>query len=98
MENVTIRFADGTELEAEQNGSCFIVDEEPAFPADLSTVTISGETDEVIENAEIVECASVDERYWFAIIAISAEEIAREKTDAQIMYTALMTDTLLEEE
>lgn len=38
--SATITFKDGAELVTEQNGSCFIVDEEPTFPADLSEVTI----------------------------------------------------------
>ena len=41
MEKVKITFKDGTEMEAEVNGSCYIVDGKPDFPIDLSEVTVS---------------------------------------------------------
>lgn len=76
-----------------------IVDEKPDFPSDLSSVKIEDEDGErELVNAQLIECASVDGRYWFSFAEISAAELEKEKTDAQIIYTALMTDTLLEEE
>ncbi len=42
MERVKIIFLDGTEIEAEKNGSSYIVDEKPRFPNDLSEVSITG--------------------------------------------------------
>jgi hypothetical protein len=74
MEKVKIIFNDGTELVAEQNGDCFIVDKKPDFPADTSTVQVGEET---LENVSVVECASVDGRYWFAFREMSPEEIWR---------------------
>ena len=99
MEKAKITFMDGTVINADVNGTCFIVDEEPEFPADLSTVKIEdGNEEKELHNGQIIECAGTDDRYWFSIVEISATELEKEKTDAQIMYTALMTDTLLEEE
>lgn len=94
-----IIFASGLMIEAVLNATTFIVDEEPTFPADLTEVTveIEGETT-VYHNAEISEVYSDDGKYRFGIREIPADVIAQEKADAQIMYTALMTDTLLEEE
>lgn len=88
MEEVTIRFADGTELEAEQNGSCFIANEKPVFPADLSEVTVEGDTVSLFSNAQVVECASVDGRYWFTFREVTADEHLR----ADVDYLLLMQE------
>jgi len=69
-----ITFKNGTEITAEQNGSCFIVDEKPEFPTDLSIVE-AGEM--VFKNAQLIECASVDGRYWFTFRELTPEEIWR---------------------
>lgn len=74
MANVTIIFADGTQLTAQQNGDCFITAQKPSFPADLSVVTIG---EQVLEDVALVECASIDRRYWFAFRPLSPEEIWR---------------------
>ena len=63
-----ITFRDKTVIYAEQNGSCFIVNKKPDFPADLSKVVISGDETIKLKNAQLVECASVDGRYWFTFI------------------------------
>ena len=41
MEVATIRFSDGTEIEAEVNGTCFIVDEKPEFPDNFEEIVIT---------------------------------------------------------
>lgn len=65
---VTIIFADGKTVSAVQNGDCFITKKKPAFPEDLSEVTIraDGEEDKVLTDVVITEVASVDNKYWFA--------------------------------
>ena len=94
-----IIFTSGLVIEAMLNASTFIVDEKPEFPADLTEVTVEGEDGTTVyRNVEIVEAYSDDDKYRFIIREIPSDVIAQEKTDAQIMYTALMTDTLLEEE
>ena len=94
-ERAKIIFKDGTELEVEANGSCFILNEKPEFPDDLSEVTIERDgNEEVLHNVGVDECASVDGRYWFTFIVASAYD----KLESQVMYTALMTDTLIEED
>ena len=99
MEKVRIIFADGTEVEAERNGDSYIAAGKPDFPDDLSEVRVEGseEGDKAFRNVQVVECASVDGRYWFALVETSEEALAQEKMDAQVLFTALMTDTLLEE-
>ena len=94
-----IIFLSGAVIEAILNANTFIVDEEPDFPADLTEVTVETEDGTTVyHNVEIVEAYSDDDKYRFIISEIPADIIAQEKADAQIMYTALMTDTLLEEE
>lgn len=98
MEKVTITFKDGTKIKAEVNGSCYIVAEKPTFPSDLSEVRIKDvDGERTINNAQIIEAYAVDDNYWFGIAEIPAAQLEKEKTDAQIMYTALITDTLLED-
>ena len=66
---VKIKFESGDVIVAEQNGNSFIVDEKPSFPADMGLVTVDG-TDGVrtYNEPQIVECASVDGRYWFCFV------------------------------
>ena len=60
-------FNDGTELDAEMNGSCLIVDEEPVFPEDLTNVSVQTENGTTVyNNALLVVAASVDGRFWFS--------------------------------
>lgn len=73
----TIRFENGSSITAEQNGSCFIIEAKPTFPAPLGTVTIEGEEPRTIEHAQLVECASVDGRYWFTFIETPRDELYR---------------------
>lgn len=98
MEKVKIVFQNGVEIEAGENGSSLITDSRPDFPADLSSVTVIGAGGErIFKNAEIVECASVDGRYWFAFCEISEAERAERQMRANIEYIAMMTDIDLEE-
>jgi hypothetical protein len=98
MENVTIIWSDGSELEADKNGSCFIVDEKPEFPSDLEEVTIEENgAATTLHNARIVECASVDGKYWFSIQEIPEDTIEKATMKAQIDYIAMMADIDLEE-
>lgn len=98
MNTVTITFSDGTSINAEQNGTSYIVNSKPDFPTDLTEVSVSGEDGDItLANVQIIECASVDSRYWFGMRELSAEELAKATSEAQILYTALMTDTLLTE-
>ena len=70
-----ITFKDGSSIKAKVNGSCYIVDEKPGFPEDLSTVTVADDDGErVIQDAQVVECYSTDGRYWFAFRTLSETE------------------------
>lgn len=76
----TIRFKNGTEMTAEKNGDSFITAETPAFPEDLSIVTvISEEGTETYLNVLVTDCASIDGRYWFTFVEKSIEQDQAEK-------------------
>ena len=99
METVKIIFADGTELSAKRNGDCLIVNRKPTFPEDLSVVTVQGgDGDTIYHDAELVECASVDGKYWFSFIEASASELRIKKIQSDIHTIAQITDVDLEAE
>jgi len=96
---VTITFLDGTEITAEQNNTSFIVDEQPEFPTDLTEVTIEGaEGTKVLHYVDLVECASVDGRYWFTFLEVPKSVRIARKMQADLEYIAMMTDVELEDE
>lgn len=77
-----IRFKDGSAIAAEKSGSCFITNEKPAFPEDLSVVTVTDEDGEtVLKHARLVECAAVDKRYWFTFTEKSAMEVWQDEIE-----------------
>lgn len=93
MENVKITFNDGTKITAEVNGNSYIVDEKPEFPEDLTDVVIEKNGEEkTIKDARIVECASIDGRYWFAIIEIPEQERILTHLQSSVDYIAMMAD------
>lgn len=97
METVTIIFADGTEISAKKNGDCFIIAKKRAFPEDLSVVTVSGaDGDTVYHNAELVECASVDGKYWFSFAETPADKLALQRMENEIRTIATITDVDLD--
>ena len=56
MMNAAITFNDKTELAVEKNGDCYILEEKPDFPADLSVVTVESEEEtRVYRNAFLIE-------------------------------------------
>lgn len=98
MEKAKITFTNGTVIEAEENASSLITDSRPDFPADLSSVKVTGAGGErIYKNAEIIKCASVDGRYWFAFREISESERTARQMQANIEYIAMMTEVDLEE-
>ena len=64
-----IIFKDGTDITAEKNADCYIINSKPEFPEDLSNIIIeSEEGNKEFEHALLIECAGTDKRYWFAFI------------------------------
>ena len=81
MEIVVVTFKDGSEIEAYLNGNSLIMDERPFIPEDLSVVRIVGDqgTNITINDAELVECASIDGRFWFFFAQKNEEQKLKEK-------------------
>lgn len=101
METVKITFGDGNEVEAVQNGNCYITEKKIENP-DLSSVTILREgSEETIEDAILLEPYSIDGRYWFAFTVQSDDEKMKTEVIKQrgdIDYMAMMLDVDLDTE
>lgn len=96
MEKAIIKFKNGTQIETEINGNCYIVDSKPDFVVDLSEVTVTtGEDEKVLREVEITEAASTDGRYWFVLRELTEQELKDIKLQADIQYLAMMTDVEL---
>jgi len=81
----TIKFKDQTEMTVEKNGDCYILPSKPLFPADFSVVTIeSDDGEKVYTNAYLIECASIDGRFWFAFGEESQDVIERKALEARL--------------
>ena len=94
--DIRITFANGSGLDAEVNGNCYITDTRPEFPDDLSVVTVTADSiynNRTYRNAQIIECASTDGRYWFTFHELSPVEVRlKELEDTNQM----LTDCILE--
>lgn len=98
MEIVNITFKNGQTLEAELNGTSLITNIKPDFPNDLSEVSVDGERiHERYKNPKIVECVSVDGRYWFSFQEIPESERIIKQMQANIEYIAMMADITMED-
>lgn len=90
---VRIIFNDGTSIVAEQNANTYITAAQPAFPEDLSVVTVeSDDQSQVFHNVTIQECASIDGRYWFGLIEETeqARAIRELREENELMAGAIM--------
>ena len=94
---VTIHFSNGYTVEANLNADTFVTDVKPDFPKDLKTVILTGEREETLKNVQIIECFSPDDSYCFGLREIPQDELSSDRMKAQALYTALITDTLLED-
>ena len=91
--NAKIIFSDGTELNTDVNGSCFIVDSKPDFPDNLSDIQIvKGDNKEAIDYGMIIEAAGIDNRYWFSIIEIPESERAAKQIRSDVDFIAMELD------
>lgn len=99
----TIDLADGTTFEnLTMNGNNYVSQEEITEEdfTDLSHVTITGSdgSEEEMDDAELVQVTQYTDGWYFILRPLSEDEIARRDVEAQTFYTAMMTDTLIEEE
>lgn len=101
-ENYKVDLGNGTVLEGLiLNGTDFMTKEEITEDTfeDMGEVLITngeGES-EALFHPVLIHCSLFpDEYYHFALRDMSEEEIKSVNNDAQIFYTAVMTDTLME--
>ena len=71
-----ITFGNGEIIAAEKNGESLITQQKPGFPAVLGVVTVESADGgvRIYNDPQIVECASIDRRYWFCFVEESPQE------------------------
>lgn len=90
---VKIIFIDETTIIAELNGSTYITEDRPIFPEDLSTVTIKSDSQiQILHNVEIVECASIDDRFWFGLHEKTIQQLENEHIRNIVSETTQVTN------
>lgn len=97
--------ADGTVIDnLVLNGNNYISQEElteEMFDGNISTVVIEdeeAETTQTLKNCELYYLRQYKDEWWFVLNQLTDEQMQTITTNAQVMYTAMMTDTLLKEE
>lgn len=101
-ENYKVDLGNGTVLDGLiLNGTDFMtVNEvtEGTFDGMENVTIINGDGDsEVYTHPELIHCSFFPDGYYhFALRNLSDEEVKTANNDAQIFYTAVMTDTLME--
>lgn len=96
-----ITLGNDTEIMANLNGNTWETNEritEDTFTGGLESVSyeFDGDTVELGEVA-LVFMGNHDNEVWFALNPLTDAEIAAQRIDAQVYFTAVSTDTLLEE-
>ena len=73
---VKITFGNGEIITAEKNGESLIAQQKPGFPAVLGVVTVESADGgvRIYNDPQIVECASIDGRYWFCFVEESPQQ------------------------
>lgn len=99
----TVELGDGTTFEnLTLNGNNFVSKVEISEDdfSDLSHVTITDSegNSEEMENVELIQLMQYSDGWYFILRQLCQEEINQRNVEAQTFYTAMMTDTLLEEE
>lgn len=71
-----ITFGNGEIIAAEKNGESLIAQQKPGFPAVLGVVTVESADGgvRIYNDPQIVECASIDGRYWFTFVEDSQQQ------------------------
>lgn len=94
--------ADGTVIDnLVLNGNNYISKEElteDMFDGNLSVVTVEDEgATQTLNNAELYYLRQYEDEWWFVLRELTEAEVKAVKTEAQVLFTAITTDTLLEE-
>ena len=93
----TIQFVNRSEIVVDKSSDCYITDEKPAFPDPLGeVVVVSEEGERHIMDATLIECASVDGRYWFALMETPEDVKLRRRIVELEKTNGMLQDCLLE--
>ena len=98
----SITLGDGKVIEdLTMNGNNFVSQAEVTEDdfTDLSQVTNTGSdgTEEILKNVELHQIAHYSDGWYFILRELTPEEIRNNNNEAQIFYTAIATDTLMED-
>jgi hypothetical protein len=75
MKTAQIKLSNGVEFTADDCGGSFAVNEKPDFPNGVFSVKIERkEFTEELSAVRLVECYSIDGRYWFNFLPLSEQE------------------------
>ena len=70
-----VKLSNGIEFIAEDRDGSYVTDKRPAFPAGIFGVELLSDTrSEKLDQVRLVECFSVDGRYWFNFLPLSEQE------------------------
>lgn len=82
------------------NGTNYISEEElteDMFADGLTEITVEdGENTYTLSTCELEYVRQYGNEWWFVLRELSEDEVKTLNTNAQVIYTALMTDTLME--
>jgi hypothetical protein len=93
----TINFVNRSEIEAEKNSDCYIVATKPDFPEPLGEVVVTSDDGEKhFQDALLIECASIDGRYWFALMETPEDEKLKRRITELESTNGMLSDCILE--
>lgn len=70
-----VKLSNGIEFIAEDRDGSYVTDKRPEFPAGIFGVELLSDTrSEKLDQVRLVECFSVDGRYWFNFLPLSEQE------------------------
>ena len=92
-----IVLSDGTQIQAEKSADCYITPAKPEFPEELGRVVITANGDRIIfEDALLIECAAIDDRYWFAFMEMPEDMKLRRRISELESTNGMLEECILE--
>ena len=93
----TINFINGDTIVVEKSGDCYITATKPEFPEVLGRIDIiSDEGTKQFEDAQLIECASIDGRYWFAFMETPEDEKLKKRVEELENTNSMLEECILE--
>ena len=95
--NAKITLSNGTEIIAEKNADCYITASKPEFPDVLGKVIIESEDgDKEYEDALLIECACIDNRYWFSFMETPEDIKLKNRIEELETVNGMLEECILE--